>query len=239
MVQRTGYQNSSRSHFQGFDIWGTANPTDATGPGWLGRYLDTLPSPVDPLVGWNTSRETPRALMARTVGVPAITNPATYSFASPNAGAEAGFERAAAVADLVAPAGRPPAPGVRQLHGAGGARHARPRGHGGAPTGRRSPIPNNGFAQALQAVAGAMYRQIGTKVFWVATGGYDTHANQNPINGAYRTLMTTVDDGLTAFDTDLQQPGPARLHAGAGVLGVRTAHHRERQPGHRPRRRRR
>ena len=131
VVQRTGYQNSSRSHFQGFDIWGTANPTDATGPGWLGRYLDTLPSPVDPLVGWNTSRETPRALMARTVGVPAITNPATYSFASPNVGAEAGFERAAAVADLVAPAGRPPAPGVCQLDGAGGARHARSRGHGG------------------------------------------------------------------------------------------------------------
>ena len=90
VVQRTGYQNSSRSHFQGLDIWGTANPTDVTGPGWLGRYLDTLPSPVDPLVGWNTSRETPRALMARTVGVPAITNPATYSFASPNSGAEAG-----------------------------------------------------------------------------------------------------------------------------------------------------
>ena len=29
IIQRTGYQNSSRSHFQGFDIWGTANP-DAT-----------------------------------------------------------------------------------------------------------------------------------------------------------------------------------------------------------------
>ena len=73
IVQRTGYQNSSRSHFQGFDIWGTANPTSPEGTGWLGRYLDTLPSPVDPLVGWNTARETPRPLVARTVGVPAIT----------------------------------------------------------------------------------------------------------------------------------------------------------------------
>ena len=26
IIQRTGYLNSSRSHFQGFDIWGTANP---------------------------------------------------------------------------------------------------------------------------------------------------------------------------------------------------------------------
>ena len=60
IIQRTGYQNSSRSHFQGFDIWGTANPSSPEGTGWLGRYLDTLPTPIDPLVGWNTTRETPR-----------------------------------------------------------------------------------------------------------------------------------------------------------------------------------
>ena len=39
---------------------------------WLGRYLDTLPSPVDPLTAWSTVRETPRTLLARTVGVPSI-----------------------------------------------------------------------------------------------------------------------------------------------------------------------
>ena len=50
IIQRTGYANSSRSHFRGTDIWSTANPSSAQGPGWLGRYLDTLPSPVDPLV---------------------------------------------------------------------------------------------------------------------------------------------------------------------------------------------
>ena len=206
VVQRTGYQNSSRSHFQGFDIWGTANPTDATGPGWLGRYLDTLPSPIDPLVAWNTSRETPRALMARTVGVPAITNPATYSFASPNVGAEAGFERAAAVRiSSHLPADRPHLAFVNSTAQAALGTLDRV-----ATVGTYRPsitYPNNGFAQALQAVTGAMYRQIGTKVFWVATGGYDTHANQNPINGAYRTLMATVDTGLTAFATDLRNQG--------------------------------
>ena len=36
VVQRTGYQNSSRSHFQGFDIWGTANPADSQGTGLAG-----------------------------------------------------------------------------------------------------------------------------------------------------------------------------------------------------------
>ena len=36
IVQRTGYQNSSRSHFQGFDIWGTANPDQLAGHGMAG-----------------------------------------------------------------------------------------------------------------------------------------------------------------------------------------------------------
>src|SRR5438105_6008593 len=62
LVQRTGYANSSRSHFEGGDIWGTANPKASTGSGWLGRYLDTLPRPLDALAAWNTSAETPRAL---------------------------------------------------------------------------------------------------------------------------------------------------------------------------------
>jgi len=57
LIQRTGYENSSRSHFQGTDIWSTANVANTQGAGWLGRYLDSLPSPVDPLVGWSTTRD--------------------------------------------------------------------------------------------------------------------------------------------------------------------------------------
>ena len=31
IVQRTGYENQSRSHFTGFDIWGTASPQNTSG----------------------------------------------------------------------------------------------------------------------------------------------------------------------------------------------------------------
>src|SRR3954467_3981469 len=46
-------------------------------------------------------------------------------------------------------------------------------------------------------------------VFWVQTGGYDTHAAQNPnqANGSYTALMTTLNDGLFAFYTDLLNHG--------------------------------
>src|SRR6202163_3689586 len=33
LVQRVGYENSSRSHFSGTDIWSTANPANGQGPG--------------------------------------------------------------------------------------------------------------------------------------------------------------------------------------------------------------
>jgi uncharacterized protein (DUF1501 family) len=206
LMQRTGYLNSSRSHFQGFDIWGTANPAATQGTGWLGRYRDLLPEPIGPLVGWNTTRETPRPLMARKVGVPAITNPAAYSFASPNAGNEALYERNAAIRiSSHLPVDRPHLAFVNSTAQAAlGTLDQVARVASYAPT---RTYPNNGLAQALRAVAGAMNKQIGTKVFWVQTGGFDTHASQGVNAGAYVTLMATVDDSIAAFYEDLNNQG--------------------------------
>jgi uncharacterized protein (DUF1501 family) len=206
LIQRTGYLNSSRSHFQGFDIWGTANPTSTQGTGWLGRYLDTLPAPLDPLVGWNTTRETPRPLMARTVGVPAITNPATYAFSSPNSGTEAVLERNAAIRiSSHLPVDRPHLAFVNSTaQGAMGTLDQVAKVAAYAPT---LTYPNNGLAQALRAVAGAMNKQIGTRVFWVQTGGFDTHSGQGANAGAYVNLMATLDDSMAAFYQDLSNQG--------------------------------
>jgi uncharacterized protein (DUF1501 family) len=205
IVQRTGYQNQSRSHFTGFDIWGTASAQNTSGTGWLGRYLDTLSNP-DPLVAWNTQRETPRPLVADKIGVPAITSPAAYAFSSPNTGAEAGFERTAQVRiSSHLPVDRPHLAFVNSTTQAAMAtldRVATVATYRPAVT-----YPNNGFAQALQAVAGAMNKQIGTKVFWVQTGGYDTHAQQGTNAGAYVNLMSTLDGGLKAFHDDLSSQG--------------------------------
>src|SRR4029450_9163039 len=46
LVQRTGYNNPSRSHFQGTDIWGSADPSAPQGLGWLGQYLARPPAPT-------------------------------------------------------------------------------------------------------------------------------------------------------------------------------------------------
>lgn len=208
VIQRSGYPNSSRSHFLGFDIWSTADPNTAQGPGWLGRYLDTLPSPRDPLVGWNTIRETPHALQARTVGVPAIPNVAGYAFQSPNGGADAQYaQRAATRIASHVPVGLPHLSFVGATALAAFATLDRV-----AQVSRYRPTvtyPNNGLGQALQAVAGATATGIGTRVFWVQTGGFDTHAGQgvNQASGAYYNLMATIDGALLAFYSDLRNQG--------------------------------
>jgi uncharacterized protein (DUF1501 family) len=63
------------------------------------------------------------------------------------------------------------------------------------------------LSQALKTVAGAMVRGIGTKVFWVQIGGFDTHASQGTTTGGYATLMGTINSALTSFYTDLKNQG--------------------------------
>jgi uncharacterized protein (DUF1501 family) len=69
--------------------------------------------------------------------------------------------------------------------------------------------PNNGFGVALRTVAGAIVRGVGSKVFWVQTGGFDTHSQQGASGGAYGNLMGTLGDGLRAFYIDVRNQGLA------------------------------
>ena len=207
IVQRTGYPNQSRSHFLGTDIWSTADPNNSQGLGWVGRYLDTLPSPVDALVGWNTTGTLPHVLQASHVSVPAIPNPSTYAFSSPNTGAEATAERNAALRITShVPVDRPQ---LAFVYTSAQEALATLDRVAGVATYTPTTYPNTGLGAALRAVAGAMFRGVGTKVFYVTTGGFDTHSGQNPnaANGAYFGLMATLNDALLAFHNDLRAQG--------------------------------
>ena len=54
-----------------------------------------------------------------------------------------------------------------------------------------------------------MAKGIGTRVFYVTIGGFDTHSaqNVNAANGAYYGLMATLNDALLAFYNDLRNQG--------------------------------
>ena len=176
LVQRAGYENC-RSHFEAGDIWGTANPQSFSGSGWLGRYLDTLPRPLDALAAWHTTAETPHALLSALSGVPAIANAGSYTYASPNRGSAALQERAAAQAMATNPAsGRPHLAYVNST--SLGAIQTLDRVALVTSYTPSVVYPNEGFAQSLRTVAGAIVKGVGSRVFWVTTGGYDTHSGQ-------------------------------------------------------------
>jgi uncharacterized protein (DUF1501 family) len=205
IVQRAGYPNSSRSHFQGTDIWGTADPAAPSGMGWLGRYLETVPS--NALSGWAATREVPRALLSREVSVPAIPDARTYSFNSPNPPAEAINERVAAtrIASHV-PVNRPQLAFVNSS--AMGALETLDRVASVSTYPGTVAYPNNGLGLALRTVAGSIVGGIGTRVYWVQTGGFDTHAVQGAVGGgAYANLMGTFGDSVRAFYNDLRNQG--------------------------------
>src|SRR5205814_7589923 len=127
---------------------------------------------------------------------------------SPNAGAEAAAERSTAIriASHV-PIDRPE---LAFVYGSTQAALATLDRVATLASYKPSPAyPNAGFAQALQAVAGAMTKSIGTRVFYVTTGGFDNHSAQavNQTNGAYYGLMGTLNDGLLAFYNDLKNQG--------------------------------
>jgi uncharacterized protein (DUF1501 family) len=210
LIQRTGYANSSRSHFLGTDIWSTANPINSMGPGWLGRYLDMLPSPVDPLAGWCTQREVPHTLIGNKVSVPGIPIPVSgYALQSPNTGGQEPTFSRNAMAGLAShlPAEKPHLSfvnGTTQAALATLDRVATVGAYGGSIT-----YPGDGLSQAFKAVAGAIVQGIGTKVFWVQIGGFDTHATQNTNaqNAGYANLMGSLNTSLVAFYTDLRNQG--------------------------------
>ena len=213
LIQRTGYAELEPVALRGTRHLVHRQPADRRpGSGWLGRYLDTLPSPVDPLAGWNTTGETPHALQS------ALTRRARDSERRRPTRSRARTAarqrcRSAPPRRRIAsqPGGRPAAPRVREQH------QPRRRSRRSIASRRRRrttptvTYPNNGFAQALRTVAGAIVRGIGTKVFWVQTGGFDTHAQQDASGGgAYANLMATLNDGADRVLQRPAQPGAAR-----------------------------
>ena len=209
IIQRTGYPNASRSHFRGRDIWSTANPNSPSSAGWLGSYLSTLSSPIDPLVAWNTQKQLPNAFRSASVGVPSIPKPKNYAFGSPNSGVEATYAMAASQAiSSHVPISNPHLSFVNATTQDALATLDRV-----GLVARYAPstqYPSDGFGQALQAVAGAMVEQLQTQVFWVQLGGFDTHARQDTMNlttGRYAKLMTSLNGGLLAFYRDLRNQG--------------------------------
>ena len=72
VVRGVSYPNPVLSHFEGMDIWQTADVVNGSGPGWLGKWLDA--NSYDPLRALSVGTTLPPVLRGQTYAATAITS---------------------------------------------------------------------------------------------------------------------------------------------------------------------
>ncbi|MFN8633497.1 MAG: DUF1501 domain-containing protein [Chloroflexota bacterium] len=208
LIQGVGYPNPNRSHFRSMDIWHTARPDANADQGWLGAFMSEVykvgESPFQCVTMGNSI---PKALLTPNAPAAAIQDVNTFQFLADRrlpTGKDPLLKtfgqmyakpgRKLPTMDLVSQGWNTTARGVEAL--ASSSEKYQPS----------VPYPQSPFGKALQNVAQMIAANLGTRVFYVSMGGFDTHSNQKPVHA---NLLTQVSEGLAAFQKDLEQLGKA------------------------------
>jgi uncharacterized protein (DUF1501 family) len=199
IVQGVGYPNPSRSHFESGLIWKTARLGRGShgSLGWIGRGLDAAPRAADgcaaalfigdesPSVALRGSRST-----AASLDRPADLRLSAARPESPCSGVGDGeldsFVRRSLL-DAYAFSGR-----MAEIVPRGG------DGDGGYPA--------TELGRRLRMIADLIRSGLGTRVYYTAQPGYDTHAIQL---GSHNALLGDLSDSLWSFYRDLSSAGLA------------------------------
>jgi uncharacterized protein (DUF1501 family) len=208
IVQGVGYPNPDRSHFRAMDIWQTADPQAYARDGWLGRYLAgcTCGTPTQP-AAVSLGPTVPRALWTESVFVPSLTSLEAYRFQTDSRYPGDRAARLQALAELNArhEAIRPYAEFIAQqsLNALASADELQQvAGRWSTPV----SYPDTPFARGLQQIGRLIAGDLGARVYFIQLGGFDTHANQRPVQDR---LLDVLASGLEAFQQDLEAMGKA------------------------------
>jgi uncharacterized protein (DUF1501 family) len=207
IVQGVGYPNPDRSHFRSMDIWHSARPGDEEfrGDGWLGRALDQ--SQKDhagrlPALAVGTDR-LPRALLGHKVNVPMLRSIDAFKWNN-GSGPEADRKRRRELIEKFAAeraAGNPSLDFLRRTT-ASAALTAKRLGELGDDYKTTAGYPDNGLGKKLKTVAQLITADLGTRIFFVSLGGFDTHSQQE---GAHAALVGELSTALSAFCEDMAE----------------------------------
>jgi uncharacterized protein (DUF1501 family) len=221
VLNGVGYPNADYSHFRSRDIWYTCEPSGDVREGWLGKVVRALdPEGENILTAVNFGRRLPQALALDGVSVaslPVLDGPspfagppgargrrdaaralgAMYAEAEHDEGAfppnaAPPSARTAGLLRSIARAGRDASRGAERLRGA-------VRRDGAA-----ARYPATDLGRTLRAVAQVKCAGLGTRVFYVERGGFDTHANQMRVQ---HRLWREVAAAVGAFFEDLEARG--------------------------------
>lgn len=202
VVRGVGYPDQNYSHFKSMAIWQAGDPDLKLQDGWLGRTLEKMESQQhDPFKGFNIGSSTPPEMRSASVPIPSVADPSDYNFSVAGRGADGSDPRTATLMKLYEqyPAASPygvllettvesAVESAKQLAAASKAY---------VPA---VAYPQTSFGSGLSVLAEAIAGNLGMRVGHVTLGGFDTHSGELD---DHANLMTTLDEGLTAFYRDL------------------------------------
>ncbi len=225
IIQGVRYPNPNRSHFISTDIWATADPTERTHDGWIGRYFDCTCSGEDrpdPKRGIALTGESPLTMQGARFNPVSFSRPEELTWRGPGArgaGLDA-FKKLnapASGADAADPELRDESGALAYLERIAMDAHASAQeiqdATGTQLTGRFGRRDNRPFAtgrgdnqlsQQLNMVRRMIAAGLDTKVYYVSMGGFDTHAGQA---GRHQNLHRQLGEALAEFTTGLKDDG--------------------------------
>ncbi len=205
------FTDPDQSHFTSAAYWrtGIVGPSrDRTG--WLGRLVDLVGSPDNPLQAVSVSDGLDPVLRSRRLPVASVADPASFAFWIPGVWGESAF----------LPAFREASGGVAGSEALGAARAAY---RNAITTSERLrplrtdddhplppvpvPYPDTDLGRSLRGLARLIGAGLGTRVAAVQTGGFDTHDEQP---AEHARLLRDLGDSLLAWQADLAARGLAR-----------------------------
>jgi uncharacterized protein (DUF1501 family) len=208
VLQGVGYPHPDRSHFSAMDIWHSARLDGLAGDGgWIGRALDRAPQErqsTAPAMALGVEK-LPLALLASKVNVPTIRDVSEYQLQW----GEGNEPTRNARRDLLTKLAERSGSGSGQLEFI---QHTARTAYQSAEKlrevlGAYKPAvdyPGNGLGERLKLVAQLIASDLGTQIFFVSLGGFDTHAEQP---GAHNALMAELASAVRAFYLDLKGHG--------------------------------
>lgn len=187
IVRGVGYPEPDRSHFRSMDIWQSASLDNTVTTGWIGRWLDQNGS--DPLLALHFGRVIPRLVMG---------DGTIASLFSGESKPTVNFT------DLMlalsehdsddTPAMKMVCDSYRDADHVNSAMS--PLFVDGGPLSSPAIFEERGLTAQLNIVADCIAAKVPTRVYSVAIGGFDTHADEL---GTQESLLTALDRAVTSF----------------------------------------
>jgi len=203
IVQGVGYPNPNRSHFRSMDIWHSARPESFERSGWLGRYIAACQCGQDnALPAISVGDQLNTLFWTETTLVPAVASIGAFSFLTDTKYKNDRTFQMQTLQNIYSQAGNfsPYESLIRRgtLSALAGAEELQK-----VAATYSTPIAypaNNGLANQLKLVGQVIAGDLGTRLFSVSMGGFDTHANQKDTQAR---LLTQLDEAVDAFMQDL------------------------------------